>query len=80
MLSGILNEIVKPEATISSSSSDLTREGTLVVAAKNGSGEAFEILLERYQRNIFAVAWRFTRVREDAETLSEFRKVSVSVC
>jgi RNA polymerase sigma-70 factor (ECF subfamily) len=44
-------------------------EDTLVLAAKCGDGHAFEILIERYQRRILAVARRFTRVREDAEDI-----------
>src|SRR5258708_8080334 len=42
-------------------------EAALVLAAKSGDGQAFEILIERYQRRILAVARRFTRMREDAE-------------
>jgi RNA polymerase sigma-70 factor, ECF subfamily len=42
-------------------------ESGLVLAAKCGDERAFEILIERYQRKILAVARRFTRIREDAE-------------
>ncbi len=42
-------------------------EVALVLAAKSGDGRAFEILVERYQRRILAIARRFTRTREDAE-------------
>ena len=42
-------------------------ETALVLAAKCGDGPAFEMLIERYQRKILAVARRFTRIREDAE-------------
>ncbi len=42
-------------------------EAALVLAAKRGDGQAFEILIERYQKRILAVARRFTRIREDAE-------------
>ena len=45
-------------------------DAALVLAAKSGDGRAFEILIERYQRRILAVARRFSRVREDAEELS----------
>src|SRR6266849_4241957 len=48
-------------------------EATLVLAAKNGDGHAFEILIERYQRRILAVARRFTRIREDAEDVVQQR-------
>jgi RNA polymerase sigma-70 factor, ECF subfamily len=44
-------------------------EAALVLAAKSGDGQAFEILIGRYQRRILAVARRFTRVREDAEDI-----------
>jgi RNA polymerase sigma-70 factor (ECF subfamily) len=44
-------------------------EAALVFAAKRGDRRAFEILIERYDRRILAVARRFTRVREDAEDI-----------
>jgi len=44
-------------------------EATLVLAAKGGDRHAFEILIERYQRRILAVARRLTRIREDAEDI-----------
>ena len=44
-------------------------EATLVLAAKSGDGQAFEILIERHRQRILAVARRFTRVREDAEDI-----------
>jgi RNA polymerase sigma-70 factor, ECF subfamily len=47
----------------------LDEEETLVVAAKRGEGQAFGILVERYERRILAVARRFTRIREDAEDI-----------
>jgi RNA polymerase sigma-70 factor (ECF subfamily) len=47
----------------------LDEETALVVAAKRGDGQAFEILIERNQRRILAVARRFTRIREDAEDI-----------
>jgi RNA polymerase sigma-70 factor (ECF subfamily) len=42
-------------------------EAALVLAAKRGDGQAFEILIKRYQKKILAIARRFTRIREDAE-------------
>src|SRR6266403_3495562 len=42
-------------------------EAALVLAAKRGDGQAFEILIKRYQKRILAIARRFTRIREDAE-------------
>jgi len=47
------------------------QEAVLVLAAKGGNGHAFEILIERYQRRILAIAWRFTRIREDAEDIMQ---------
>jgi RNA polymerase sigma-70 factor (ECF subfamily) len=44
---------------------------TLVVAAKNGDEQAFEILVERHRRKLFVVALRITRVREDAEDIAQ---------
>lgn len=44
-------------------------EAVLVVAAKRGDGDAFETLVERYQRRILAIAQRFTRIPEDAEDI-----------
>jgi RNA polymerase sigma-70 factor, ECF subfamily len=44
---------------------------TLVLAAKNGNEQAFEILVERHRRKIFVVALHFTRVREDAEDIAQ---------
>ena len=38
-------------------------EAALVVDAKHGDGQAFEILMERNQWRILAVARRFTRIR-----------------
>jgi RNA polymerase sigma-70 factor, ECF subfamily len=61
------------------SSTGLNEETTLVVAAKRGDGRAFEILIERYQRRILAVARRFARIREDAEDIVQqsFQKAFV---
>ena len=54
-------------------------EAALVLAAKRGDGHAFDILIERYQRRILAVARRFTRIREDAEDIVQqsFQKAFV---
>jgi RNA polymerase sigma-70 factor (ECF subfamily) len=50
----------------------LADEATLVTAARMGSHEAFSILINQYQRNIYGLAFRFTGNREDAEdTLQE---------
>ncbi len=54
-------------------------EAALILAAKNGDGQAFEILIGRYQRRILAVARRFTRIQEDAEDIVQqsFQKAFV---
>jgi RNA polymerase sigma-70 factor, ECF subfamily len=54
-------------------------EAALVLAAKGGDGDAFEILIKRYQRRILAIARRFTRIREDAEDVVQqsFQKAFV---
>ena len=46
-------------------------EAALILAAKSGDGQAFEVLIERYQRRILAVARGFTRNREDAEDIAQ---------
>jgi RNA polymerase sigma-70 factor (ECF subfamily) len=46
-------------------------DATLVAAAKSGDGRAFEVLVERHQSRIRAVAWRFARVREDTEDIAQ---------
>jgi RNA polymerase sigma-70 factor (ECF subfamily) len=45
----------------------MTADSTLLVEAKNGEGRAFEFLMSRYQARIFALAFRITRNREDAQ-------------
>jgi RNA polymerase sigma-70 factor, ECF subfamily len=51
----------------------------LVAAAKSGDEPAFETLFKRYQSRIFALALRYTRVREDAEDVVQqtFQKTFV---
>ncbi|MGC1451236.1 MAG: sigma-70 family RNA polymerase sigma factor [Candidatus Sulfotelmatobacter sp.] len=58
----------KPEATTAVSSSRAAAKA-LVAAAKAGDEQAFEALVKRHQRRIFALAMRYTRVREDAEDI-----------
>lgn len=52
-----------------SASFDPARDRALVLAAKSGDEEAFGLLANCYQPKIFAVALRYTRVREDAEDI-----------
>src|SRR5208283_1331824 len=46
---------------------DEATDETLVATAKMGDEKAFETLVKRYWPRIFALALRYTRVREDAE-------------
>jgi RNA polymerase sigma factor (sigma-70 family) len=66
MLDRVLNKIGKPGVT---ASCELTAEEELVAAAKGGDEVAFESLFNRHQRKIFMLAFRYTRVREDAEDI-----------
>src|SRR5262245_36531338 len=50
-------------------SSVTAEDHTPALAAKRGDAQVFEILFERYQPKIFAIALRFMRVREDAEDI-----------
>src|ERR1700751_2225638 len=58
---------------------DSAPDEELVAATKSGNELAFEPLAKRHQRRIFAVAFRYTRVREDAEDIVQetFRKAFV---
>jgi RNA polymerase sigma-70 factor (ECF subfamily) len=42
-------------------------DATLVTAAQQGNGEAFEMLVERHEQKIFFFVLRMTRNRQDAE-------------
>jgi len=53
-------------------------EAALVLAAKSGDGQAFEILVERYQQRILATSRRFTRNREDAEDIVQDTYIKAS--
>jgi RNA polymerase sigma-70 factor (ECF subfamily) len=46
-------------------------DDTLVLAARNGNEQAFEILVKRHRRKILSVALGFTRVQEDAEDIAQ---------
>jgi RNA polymerase sigma-70 factor (ECF subfamily) len=46
---------------------DKDSDGALVAAAKRGDAQAFEELVFRHERRVFAVAQRITHNREDAE-------------
>ena len=66
MLSNVVYEI-NELGTGTVSFSDPAADETLVVAAKKGDEKAFETLVRRHRPTIFALALRYTRVREDAE-------------
>src|SRR3984957_12813648 len=72
----VLTKIGKPGAT---ALCDSTAEEQLVAAAKGGDEVAFETLFNRHQRKIFMLAFRYTRVREDAEDIVQqtFQKAFV---
>src|SRR5260370_4809152 len=61
------------------SSCDAAADEELVAAAKKGDELGFESLAKRHQRRIFALAFRYTRVREDAEDIVQetFQKAFV---
>ncbi len=76
MLGQLRNEIGKRGVA---SSADAAADEELVAAAKNGDELGFESLAKRHQRRMFALAFRYTRVREDAEDIVQetFRKAFV---
>lgn len=59
--------------------SDAVADDVLVSAARNGNQRAFEVLVERHQRRMLAIARRYTRGREDAEDVVQqtFQKAFV---
>jgi RNA polymerase sigma-70 factor, ECF subfamily len=46
---------------------DPASEAALVIAARNGNEQAFEILVVRYRQRVFGHALRYTQIPEDAE-------------
>jgi RNA polymerase sigma-70 factor (ECF subfamily) len=67
---GLLDRAGKQDARVFSIDTRARGEDmALVAAAKHGNREAFEILVQRHQRRILAIALRFTRIREDAEDI-----------
>jgi RNA polymerase sigma-70 factor, ECF subfamily len=52
-------------------------DATLIAAIKRGDAQAFEILALRYKERVFAVAYRITKNREDAEDVVQqsFHKI-----
>jgi RNA polymerase sigma-70 factor, ECF subfamily len=76
MLGQLRNEIGKRAVA---SSCDAAADEELVAAAKKGDELGFESLAKRHQRRILALAFRYTRVREDAEDIVQetFQKAFV---
>jgi RNA polymerase sigma-70 factor (ECF subfamily) len=54
-------------ATLHATPIDRNCDGALVAATKRGDRKAFEELVRRHERRVFAVAQRITNNREDAE-------------
>jgi RNA polymerase sigma-70 factor (ECF subfamily) len=46
-------------------------ERALVERARHGEADAFRVLVERHQERAFALAWRLTGVRADAEEVAQ---------
>jgi RNA polymerase sigma factor (sigma-70 family) len=63
------NDMESSQATFAGAvaCSDLATDETLVATAQMGDERAFETLVKRHRPRIFAIALRYTRVREDAE-------------
>ena len=59
--------------------SDSATDEALVAGAKEGDERAFEMLVKRHRRQVFALALRYTRVHEDAEDVVQqtFQKTFV---
>ena len=60
--------------------SDPAGEEALVAAAKRGDEKAFETLVRRHRPRIFALALRYTRVREDAEDVVQQALQKTFIC
>jgi RNA polymerase sigma-70 factor (ECF subfamily) len=79
MVVTVVDEIEKVQPRIVSLDDRTARDKALVVAAKNGDGQAFEILVRRYRSKMLRVALRFTRNEADAEDIVQqsFQKAFV---
>ena len=79
MVVTVVDEIEKVQPRIVSLDDRTGRDKALVVAAKNGDGQAFEILVRRYRSKMLRVALRFTRNEADAEDIVQqsFQKAFV---
>jgi RNA polymerase sigma-70 factor (ECF subfamily) len=74
----VLNKIGKPSVTVGDSG-DLSPQEELVAASKHGDELAFQTLVKLYHQRLFVIAFRYTRVREDAEDIVQqtFQKAFV---
>jgi RNA polymerase sigma-70 factor (ECF subfamily) len=79
MVVTVVDEIEKVQPRIVSLDDRTARDEALVVAAKDGDGQAFEILVRRYRSKMLRVALRFTRNEADAEDIVQqsFQKAFV---
>ena len=79
MVVTVVDEIEKVQPRIVSLEDRTARDEALVIAAKNGDGQAFEILVRRYRSKMLRVALRFTRNEADAEDIVQqsFQKAFV---
>lgn len=78
MPSNLMPEINEIRAGIIEFSDSATDEA-LVAGANEGDERAFEMLVKRHRRQVFALALRYTRVHEDAEDVVQqtFQKAFV---
>ncbi len=78
-----LDEIGPTQPTLAGNVSfnDPADDQALVATAKMGDQQAFETLVKRHRQRIFAIALRYTRVREDAEDVVQqtFQKTFVGL-
>lgn len=79
MVVTVMDEIEKVQPRIASLDNRTAKDKALVVAAKNGDGQAFDILVRRYRSKMLRVAQRFTRNEADAEDIVQqsFQKAFV---
>ena len=79
MVVTVMDEIEKVQPRIASLDDRTAKDKALVVAAKNGDGQAFDILVRRYRSKMLRVAQRFARNEADAEDIVQqsFQKAFV---
>lgn len=79
MVVTVMDDIEKVQPRIASLDDRTAKDKALVVAAKNGDGHAFDILVRRYRSKMLRVAQRFTRNEADAEDIVQqsFQKAFV---